>query len=269
MSIKLMTLAWDLPLSPTIKLVLLALCDWANDTGFCWPSMVTISRRASISKRQGQRVMGELIAANLIDVVANEQGGRTSRRYQLNVSALRGGDTGDTGAKLSPVASASSPGVTPKHKTDDTDVVRTITNHKDDPPQPHQTSGALDWTFLPTLEGEERVVVIDMLRGLDTAIRQDILDELAGALQAKAIKTQWPSWLRAVAQRARLGEFVPSHARAIQRDRQRVAREAADADKRKIDAARRDDPAARRRGLAAMAVAIAALKGTPDPDTST
>lgn len=36
MSIRLMTLAWELKIPATPKIVLLALCDWANDEGLCF-----------------------------------------------------------------------------------------------------------------------------------------------------------------------------------------------------------------------------------------
>ena len=93
-------------------------------------------------------------------------------------------------------------------------------------------------------------------------------DELAGALRAKAIKAQWPAWFRAVVRQARSGAFVPNHALAIQRDRQRMAREAEDAEKRRVKQGRRLDPEARARGLAAMQAAIAEMGLPPKGSTS-
>lgn len=87
-----MNLAWDIKMSPTMKLVLLALCDWANDSGFCFPGMLTLANKACISKRQCQRIMSELISMALISVVGNQQGGMGSRRYQINVAGLRESD---------------------------------------------------------------------------------------------------------------------------------------------------------------------------------
>lgn len=265
-----MTLAWELQLPPTPKLVLLALCDWSDDSGHCFHGMATIARRTSISKRQCQRVMGELIAAKWIAVTGNQKGGTGSRRYQLNLGALRQGGIGDTGDKLTAVARMSSPGVTPASKTDDMDVIGTSYNRQFDPPLPQGPSQALDWTYLSALAAAEHVVVVNMLNGLDASQHQDVVDELAGALRAKAIKTQWPSWFRGLVQRARIGAFVSNHALAIQCDRQRVAQESADAEKRRSEAGRRTDPAARAKGFAAMAAAIADLKRFADTtDAST
>lgn len=55
-----MSLAWDLPLSSTEKLVLLALADCANDEGECWPSIATIGRKACIGERSVQRSIQSL-----------------------------------------------------------------------------------------------------------------------------------------------------------------------------------------------------------------
>ena len=60
-----MTLAWDLKLQPTIKLVLLAMCDWSNDAGLCYPSIPTVARKTCISTRHCQRIMSELIDTGL------------------------------------------------------------------------------------------------------------------------------------------------------------------------------------------------------------
>jgi hypothetical protein len=61
MSIKLMTLVWELDLSPGEKLVLLALADQANDEGRqCWPSVATIAHRSGQGERTVRRAFAEL-----------------------------------------------------------------------------------------------------------------------------------------------------------------------------------------------------------------
>lgn len=55
MSVKLMAAAWDLDIPSTEKMVLMCLCDFANDDGGnCWPSIATISRKCSKSERTVQ-----------------------------------------------------------------------------------------------------------------------------------------------------------------------------------------------------------------------
>ena len=92
MSIHLMGLAWDFECSsPVKKLVLLSLCNWANDEGGnLFPSIALIAQRSGCSERQAQRVMHEFIDQGLLSVVENEFGGApgSSRRYRIDVDML-------------------------------------------------------------------------------------------------------------------------------------------------------------------------------------
>ena len=55
MSVKLMASAWDLDIPSTEKMVLMCLCDFANDDGGnCWPSIATLARKCSKSERTVQ-----------------------------------------------------------------------------------------------------------------------------------------------------------------------------------------------------------------------
>ena len=63
MSIALMTAAWALDLPTGEKIVLLSLADNANDSGHCWPSMVTIAKRAGMTTRGAQLIVQRLEAA--------------------------------------------------------------------------------------------------------------------------------------------------------------------------------------------------------------
>jgi hypothetical protein len=61
MSIKIMTAVWDREdLSSTQKLVLLALADWANDEGLCWPSINRLATKASLTSRAVQKTIRSL-----------------------------------------------------------------------------------------------------------------------------------------------------------------------------------------------------------------
>lgn len=61
MSIKLMTAVWEREdLSYTHKLVLLALADWANDEGLCWPSINRLAVKTSMAGRSVQRLIRQL-----------------------------------------------------------------------------------------------------------------------------------------------------------------------------------------------------------------
>lgn len=86
-----MTQAWRLPLPPNHKIVLLALCDWADDEGSrVYPSMETLAKKSSMSKRSAQRIVHDLIDQNFLSVVGNENGGAgKSRQYSINVQTLQ------------------------------------------------------------------------------------------------------------------------------------------------------------------------------------
>ena len=60
MSIKLMCAAFDANVPATQKLVLLALCDNANDQGHCFPSVSLLERKCSLSDRAVQTAIGWL-----------------------------------------------------------------------------------------------------------------------------------------------------------------------------------------------------------------
>ena len=60
MSIKLMCAAFDTDVPATQKLVLLALCDNANDQGHCFPSVSLLERKCSLSDRTVQTAIGWL-----------------------------------------------------------------------------------------------------------------------------------------------------------------------------------------------------------------
>lgn len=68
-------------------LVLLALADWANDEGWCWPSVPAIASKARLTERQVYNVLRDLQRDGVI--VRKGGGGRgKATRYQVIVSAL-------------------------------------------------------------------------------------------------------------------------------------------------------------------------------------
>ena len=55
MSIRIMTNVWERSdINPTQKLVLLALADWANDEGLCWPSIDRLCQKSGLKRRSVQ-----------------------------------------------------------------------------------------------------------------------------------------------------------------------------------------------------------------------
>jgi len=94
-----MNWAWQQKLSPTPKLILMALADAANEYGVCWPSVSTVATRCCVSIRTVRRVMQTLVDRGLLH---SEQRYRTDGSCSSNRhrSLLEGGD------KLSPAPDA-------------------------------------------------------------------------------------------------------------------------------------------------------------------
>ncbi|MES2782936.1 MAG: helix-turn-helix domain-containing protein [Pseudomonadota bacterium] len=90
MSIKLMTAAWDMDIPSTEKMVLLCLCDYADENGkSCYPSIATLAKRTSKNARTVQRALRWLEKSKICD--SHERAG-TSTNYTLNLDAFVRGD---------------------------------------------------------------------------------------------------------------------------------------------------------------------------------
>lgn len=87
MSIKAINWAFSLPLPPKQKLVLLALADYADDAGVCWPSTRMLSKKSGLSLRM---VCYAMAGFRAIDIVAGGGGrGATSEMaLSLDVKTL-------------------------------------------------------------------------------------------------------------------------------------------------------------------------------------
>ena len=67
MSISFMALAWKAAIPSGRKLVLLSLCDHANDQGECYPSVETIARKCGMGQRTVQQHISELESAGVLE----------------------------------------------------------------------------------------------------------------------------------------------------------------------------------------------------------
>ena len=85
MSTILMSNCWPLQgMSPAQKAVLISLADQANDDGYCWPSVNTISARTCLSERAVQGAIRWLQSAGLLS--SSKRSG-TSTVYRLTPAA--------------------------------------------------------------------------------------------------------------------------------------------------------------------------------------
>lgn len=84
MSIKLMSAIWDNgPDKQAERFVLLALADYANDKGECWPSVVTVAKKTCLSERGVRLVLRALEAGGwLITDLGGGRGGANIYRIK-------------------------------------------------------------------------------------------------------------------------------------------------------------------------------------------
>jgi len=92
-TVRIIALVWDgFDRGGSELLAMLALADWADDDGRCFPSISSIARKTRLSRSQAQRVIHRLIAAGDIVVTGNASGGApgASRHYRLVLDRLTG-----------------------------------------------------------------------------------------------------------------------------------------------------------------------------------
>src|SRR5579871_6578521 len=86
MSIKQMSAVWEKAATddPSVLLVMLALADWSNDSGVCWPAMESIAEKCRISVRHAQRIIRHMEECGWLEVTRKT--GRThTSTYRLKV----------------------------------------------------------------------------------------------------------------------------------------------------------------------------------------
>jgi hypothetical protein len=92
MSVKAMTWAFEQPISGNEKVVLLALADFANDGGECWPSVRRIAEKAYISELTVRRIIALLIDSEFLKLTRRQSndGRSMSNLYQLQMEEGEG-----------------------------------------------------------------------------------------------------------------------------------------------------------------------------------
>jgi len=98
MSIRMISAAIDLDLSPSDKLILILLANNANDeTGDCFPSQSYLAKRSGLSLGHVNRVIKRLKSDGFVEIIPQyrDDGGRRSNRYRLYMDVIGGGITTD------------------------------------------------------------------------------------------------------------------------------------------------------------------------------
>jgi hypothetical protein len=85
-----MTAVWDsTPYEGGELLVLLALADWADDQGRCWPSVPSIAQKARMKERQVYNILRKLRADEIIQCEPGGGRGRSST-YLIDIAKIAG-----------------------------------------------------------------------------------------------------------------------------------------------------------------------------------
>lgn len=91
MSIRLMARVFETNLPTTEKFVLLAMADYASESGeSIFPSVETLSRKTSLDERTVQRAILSLVGKGFLDLVEPGGGRSKTNEYSINVGTLTG-----------------------------------------------------------------------------------------------------------------------------------------------------------------------------------
>lgn len=113
MSVRLMSLAWALEIPATDKIVLLALADWSNDEGHCWPSMAQLAGKSGLTDRSIRAIIARLVEAG--HLTRKEVIGKGVNYYVHPGSKCRGENpSGGNGFPKTPEAASANTLGTPK-----------------------------------------------------------------------------------------------------------------------------------------------------------
>lgn len=93
MAFRIQSMIWEaFPGGGSDLLTMLALADWSDDNGQCYPSMNAIAKKVRLSKSQAQRVVHGLIDGGFLVITANALGGLPgqTRNYKIVLDHLTG-----------------------------------------------------------------------------------------------------------------------------------------------------------------------------------
>ena len=94
MSVEAMTWAFQVPLKPCPKSVLVALANRADEDGYCWPGLDDLEVRTGWKRRAIQQALRELRASGLVCVSPrfSTNGVQTSNLYQIAMTTISCGE---------------------------------------------------------------------------------------------------------------------------------------------------------------------------------
>lgn len=134
-------------MSANAKLVFLALCIYADDTGLCFPSRRTLAEDASVSLRTIDRALNELVDMGIISRTNQKdaKGALTSNIYQLHIVPSVNFEPQDAGGVAPhsryPTATQTPPSDTQAHRTITKELNHTNSLSKDSGAEAPETFG--------------------------------------------------------------------------------------------------------------------------------
>lgn len=217
MSIAAMNWAWLLLLRPSVKLVLMALADAADDHGYCWPSVQTIARKTNLDVRSVQRILSSLQKTGLLIVEHRyrKDGSQSTNRYRLALEIR-----GDKMPPITPVQSQAGVAFAPLSGDIDATQTTSESSMESKPPQPPDGAGR-DLIYPRQLSVREVVLASQRLNGLSSELAQEVLDEVAARMNAGSVRGSPLAYLRSLVNRAREGTFTPEAGVRVAQNRER------------------------------------------------
>ncbi|POP69030.1 helix-turn-helix domain-containing protein [Pseudomonas syringae] len=203
MSIKAMNWAWEQKLSPSSKLILMAIADAADEEGDCWPKVKTIAKKCGVSDRTVQRVLKEFVSGNLISVTPrfSQDRRQVSNNYRLNPQNHYPDNLSPPQAPRSRRDEADvAPGV-PQKCQGAGDIVMSDLEPPHDPSRESISESKQVSTFPKQLTLTERQAIDELLKGRSQAYIEDAVDALTAALEEGKIHSSRLSWFRGMLRR--------------------------------------------------------------------
>jgi hypothetical protein len=222
MSVKVVTWAWSTGPPSTVKFVLVALADYADDSGFCFPSHRHLAKKCGITERTVRRSLAWLEAHQYISIQPRYRQNRTrsSNRYRVRYPGAQDAGSGEEDRKAPGAACMSSP-TGPNVR-----VTTTESSNKPSPPPQQGERREADRSmprggglcFPKALTAAQCQALQETLASVDVDDAQQVLDELAGRMSVTRVNNPIRYGVALVG-RLKRGEFAPELGLAIAESR--------------------------------------------------
>jgi hypothetical protein len=145
MSVKVQALIWEYaPYRGNALLAFLALGDWSNDDGQCWPKMETLAKKSRQSVRSAQYAVELLCRDGFLTVEINPGKGRQND-FQINMQKLHLLATQKVQTATAKGANGDSKRCKPQQPNKEEPSVDPSKNHERETCSRHPESGLTQW----------------------------------------------------------------------------------------------------------------------------